>query len=326
MKQYLRIVHDILERGKLKPNRTGIDTIALPFLHFEHYMEDGFPLLTTKKMGIKNIATELEGFLRGITSKKWYQERGCHIWDEWCNPEKLKNKQKIVSWRNNDHLKEFGGMHHGAAPIYAELTKEERLQAQKDENDLGPLGYSWQWRRFNEAYDENDSGSLVGTDQLQYIINTLKTNPLDRRMVCSGWNPNQMHMMALPPCHVLWNVVVIANEIHLGWFQRSIDTGYGLCYNIASYGLLLMLLAKHSGLKPGKLSGTLADCHIYVNQFEGLKEQLRRQPYELPQLEITVDEPFRIINNNLIINWTAQDLKLTNYTSWPKLSLGEIAV
>jgi len=325
MQAYLDIIKNILDNGKLKGNRTGIDTIALPFLHFEHNMQDGFPLLTTKKMGIKNIATELEGFVRGITSKYWYQKRGCHIWDEWCNPTKIPNyvddNGKFVCEKDESFAErclETG--------TYRKVTKEERLRGQKEQDDLGPLGYSWQWRRFNEVYDENDNGSLIGTDQLQNIISMLETNPQDRRMVCCGWNPNQMHMMALPPCHVLWNVVVIDNEIHLGWHQRSVDSGYGLSYNIASYGLLLMLLAKQSGLKPGKLYGTLADCHIYINQIDGLKKQLTRKPYKLPQVEIAVNKPFEIIDSSLRVNWDAYDIKLHNYQSWPKLSLGDIAV
>lgn len=309
MRQYLRIVEEVLSAGKRKENRTGIDTLACPFITFRHDMSEGFPLLTTKKMGIKNVATELEGFLRGITSKKWYQDRGCHIWDEWANPQKV---QDVVC---------------GQYDFEPSFIKE----VQKNEDDLGPV-YGRQWRKYDGHYGElpysgdwinEANGVYDGADQLKTILETLRQNPNDRRMICSAWNPNQMDQMALPACTVLWDVVVIGSKINIGWFQRSCDVMLGLPYDIASHAIILMLLAKYSGFEPGILHGTLADCHIYENHILGAKEQLLRGPRTLPQCNITT-EPFDLGKQDIVI-WTRDDIKLTNYNPHPKIEF-EVAI
>lgn len=280
MKKYLELLQDVLNNGvakepvRVREGTTVTGTIGVPNAVFSHDMDDGFPLLTTKKMGLKNIAVELEGFIKGITSKKWFQERGCHIWDEWKNP------------TNND------------------------------EDDLGPI-YGYQWRSFNKTYknqNEDDGDWSNYADQLKNIVNTLTNKPTDRRMYCSAWNPNQMSMMALPPCHLGWGVTVYGNKLNLAWTQRSVDTGLGLPYNIASYGLLLTLLAKHANFEVGNLTGLLIDCHIYNNHIEPLKEQLKREPYSLPKIEIP-DDDFDFWS------WDHTQLKLHNYTSHPKISM-----
>lgn len=182
MKAYLDIVKKVLDSGIYKANRTDIPTIMLPFQHFQHNMQDGFPLLTTKRMPLKVIAVELEGFLKGITSKKWYQDNGCHIWDEWANPLAVQN-----------YITQYP------------LLKTPIKEIQKEYDDLGPI-YPHQFRHFGACYDEDDDGPINGTDQITNIINILKTDPDSRRMVCSAWNPNQMSRMALPPCFVKGSV------------------------------------------------------------------------------------------------------------------------
>lgn len=323
MKSYIDIVKKILAEGKNKSNRTGIDTIACPFVNFSHDISEGFPLLTTKKMGIKNITVELEGFLRGIPDKKWYQDRGCHVWDEWANPQKVQETFNYIS----REAKELSGWTDG----------EYRKEIQLSETDLGPI-YGYQWRKFGEQYGEvpiqevdqwdieswqEANGLEYGSDQLKTILQTLKQNPNDRRMVCSAWNPNQMNMMALPACTVLWNVVVIDDTLNLGWFQRSCDVMLGLPYDIASHAIILLLLAKYSGLKPGILHGTLADCHIYKNHIENAKEQIKREIRPLPQCNITVD-PFDLHSTD-IVKWTHNDIKLENYVPHPKIEF-EVAI
>ena len=298
MQAYLDIVRRTLD-GAWKENRTGIRTLAVPFVHFEHDMQYGFPLLTTKKMAIKAMAVELEGFIKGITSKKWYQDRGCRIWNEWANPIKVADSRIEYALNNEFWIQRF---------------------AQQKIDDLGPI-YGYQWRRFNQAYDENDNGCTQQYDQLKYVVDTLKTNPNDRRMVVSAWNPIQMSRMALPACHVLWMVTVINDRLHLHWTQRSCDLMLGVPFNIASYGLLQMLLCEESGLKPGKLSGLLGDCHIYENQIDGAKEQLTREPMRLPTINVNnTDKKFDIFN------WEASDLLVENYTSHPKIDFGAVAV
>lgn len=290
MKAYLDIVQKILEQGVQKHNRTGVDAISIAGAMFEHDMAKGFPLLTTKKVPFRNIATELEFFIKGITDKKWLQERNNKIWNEWANPQKAP---------------------YGHTP--------EAKQRMLEERDLGPV-YGFQWRHFGAEYDNHDSNYTgKGIDQLQKIVDTLKTNPHDRRMIISAWNPLAMPKMGLPPCHYSFQVTVINGKLNLLWNQRSVDTMLGLPFNIASYALLLHLLAKESRLNEGKLVGFLADTHIYVNHVEGAREQLSRDHTKFPLPRIQT-EPF-----TSIFDWKAEDTKLVDYQSYPKIEF-EIAV
>ena len=290
MKAYLNIVKKIIDTGKLEETRTGIKAYTIAGAIFEHDMSKGFPLLTTKKTPLRLIASELQFFINGITDKKWLQERNNHIWGEWANPKK--------------------------APYgHDEESKKKMLE----ERDLGPI-YGFQWRHFNAPYKSYDSDYTgQGIDQLKKIIESLKTNPRDRRMIVSAWNPLQFNEMALPPCHYAFQITVIDNKLNLLWNQRSVDVMLGLPFNIASYALLLHLLAKESGLKEGKLVGFLADVHIYENHMEGAKEQLSRDPekYPLPHIETE--------NWKSIFDWKVEDTKVLNYQSYEKIPF-EIAV
>jgi thymidylate synthase len=288
MDAYLSIVEEILIKGKHKKNRTGVDTIGLPSATFRHDMSEGFPLLTTKKMATKAIRSELEFFIKGLTDKKWLQDRGNKIWNEWCNPQKV----------SYGHDKE---------------TKQRMAQ----ERDLGPV-YGFQWRNFNAPYlglDVNHEGS--GIDQLGNLVDKLSINPNDRRMIVSAWNPQQTEQMALPPCHLLYQAIVIENELSLNWYQRSVDTMLGLPFNIASYGLLLHLLAKEGKFEEGTLTGFLGDTHIYENHIIGAKEQLSRKTLKLPNIET---EKF-----TSIFDWEYKDTKMVGYESHPKISF-DIAI
>jgi len=288
MKAYLDIVRKILDEGTLKPNRTGIDTIAIPGVIFEHDMSEGFPLLTTKTVPLRLVASELEFFIKGITDKQWLQDRNNHIWDEWCSPDKVP----------------YG---------HDEETKAKMMA----ERELGPI-YGWQWRNFGAkyvAYNQPPEGQ--GVDQLVNVVNKLKTNPSDRRMIVSAWNPVDFHRMALPPCHYSWQVTVINDKLNLMYSIRSNDIGLGKGFNIASYGLLLHLLCKETGFKEGKLTGFVGDAHIYVNHINALKEQLTREPYPLPQI---VTENF-----TSIFDWKYTDTKVENYKHHPRIKM-EIAV
>ncbi len=284
MKAYLDIVRKILETGERKENRTGVDAISIAGAMFEHDMALGFPLLTTKKMPFKIIATELEFFIKGLTDKEWLKEKKCHIWDEWASPKKV--------------------------PYGHDEETKTKMAA---ERDLGPI-YGFQWRHFNADYTSYDTDySEKGIDQLKQLVDKLKSNPSDRRMIVSAWNPIKIPEMALPPCHYAFQVTVINGKLNLLWNQRSVDTMLGLPFNIASYAILLHLLSKESGLKPGKLVGFLADTHIYVNHLDGAKEQLARNPdnYPLPQIETQTFTS--------IFDWQSQDTQLLNYQSYPKI-------
>ncbi len=310
MKAYIDIVKHILETGQWKENRTGIRCLTTFCEIFRHDMSEGFPLLTTKRMSLKTIAVELEGFIQGITSKKWFQDRGCHIWDEWANPTMVNYVSGFVD-------------KHG---ITLGVTKNKE-EMQRDEDDLGPI-YGYQWRQFNACYDEDDKGWIneleeTDGDQLLTIVNTLKTNPDDRRMVCSAWNPLQISRMALPPCHVLWNVQHVNGTLNLVWFQRSCDLGLGVAFNLTSYALLLLLLCKEANMIPGELVGILSDCHIYENQLDNIKKQMTRTPFSLPSVIITD----QLSGDDFdIFKWTHKDFVLSDYRHHPLLKLGDVAV
>ena len=313
MKEYLNIVDYVLKNGERKENRTGTATYSVSGVKFEHDMKDGFPLITTKKVPYRLIASELEFFIKGLTDKKWLQDRNNHIWDEWCSPE-------IVPYGHD----------------------EETKQRMKEERDLGPI-YGWQWRHFGAKYGEFDEnpimhiikkgGSIIknlrfpknyeidysgrGIDQLEDIVNKLKTNPNDRRMIVTAWNPQDISKMALPPCHYQFQVTVTNNKLNLMWNQRSVDVMLGLPFNIASYATLLHLLAKETGLEEGKLTGFLGDTHIYEDHIEGAKEQLSRQPYDLSQL---ITKKF-----TSIFDWEYKNSKIVNYKKHPQIKF-DIAV
>ncbi len=288
MDAYSNIVQKILDEGILKENRTGVDTIAIPGAMFEHDMSQGFPLLTTKYIPFHLVASELEFFIKGITDKEWLKTRNNHIWNEWCSPLKVP----------------YG---------HDEKTQKQMMK----ERELGPI-YGFQWRHFGGEYDSFDRPPTTpGIDQLKQLVNMLKSNPDDRRMIVSAWNPTVIDTMALPPCHYGFQVTVIAGKLNLLWNQRSVDTALGLPFNIASYGLLLTLLAREANLEPGKLVGFLGDTHIYENHVKGLENQLKNKIYPLPWVETK--------NFTSIFNWEYTDSILLNYKHHPSISF-EIAV
>ena len=277
MKAYLDYLQYVLDNGVKTKNRTGIDTIACSGYMLVHDMKDGFPLLTTKKMGIRSIAAELEMFIKGVTDKTFLQERNCHIWDEWCNPKK-------VPYGNDAETK-------------AKMVAEP---------DLGPI-YGSQWVSFN--------GDSKKGNQLKNVIETIKKDPTSRRLIVSAWNPLQLDQMALPPCHLGFELLCYPEQgtMDIIWAQRSVDSGLGLPYDLASYALLLTLICKETGYKPGRVFGMLGNCHIYENQLPMIKEQLTRTPHKLPTIEIE--------NFTSIWNFYYKDVKLINYESEPRLDM-----
>lgn len=278
MKAYLDILKDICATGTFKENRTGITTILKSGMMFRHEMKEGFPLLTTKKMPFHLIASELEFFIKGITDKRWLQERNNHIWDEWCSPVK-------VPYSNSD----------------TEIQKRMR-----EEVDLGPI-YGWQWRHFGAKYIDHETDyTNCGIDQFAEMIKKVKNNPDDRRIIVSAWNPLDIHKMALPPCHHTFQVLVNNDKIDLIWSQRSVDSILGLPFNIASYALLLHLICLETGYKPGVLVGFLHDTHIYKNHLRNFLEiQCDRIPRELPVIHTD--------NFTSIFDWNYTNSKVIGY-------------
>jgi len=288
LKAYLDIIQKILDEGIEKEDRTGTGTIAIAGAMFEHNMEDGFPLLTTKRIPYRLVASELEFFIKGISDKQWLIERDNHIWDEWCSPE-------IIPYAHDEE------------------TKKKMME----ERDLGPI-YGWQWRHFGAKYEGyNIDHTGKGVDQLKRLVDDLKNKPDSRQMLVLAWNPMDRDKVIPPFCHYGFQVTVLDGKLNLMWSQRSVDTALGLPFNIASYATLLHLLAKETGLKEGKLVGFLGDAHIYSNHIEGLKEQLSRTPGKLPKL---VTENF-----TNIFDWEYTDSKVEDYEPQPRIKF-EIAV
>lgn len=284
MQAYLKIIKQVLDHGERKDNRTGVRTKAIAGAFFEHNMQEGFPLLTTKKIPFRLIASELEFFIKGITDKERLLARNNHIRDEWCSPDRV--------------------------PYSHDAATQEAMKA---ERELGPI-YGFQWRHFGAKYQTFSTNyDQQGVDQLKNLIQTLKKNPSDRRMMVSAWNPMDLEHMALPPCHYGFQVTVINGKLNLLRNQRSVDVGLGLPFNIASYGLLLHLLAKEAGLQEGKLVGFLADTHIYENHIEALQEQLGRTPKPLPTL---ITQQF-----NSLFDRDYKDSQLQNYDPYGALPM-----
>jgi thymidylate synthase len=285
---YLKLLHDILNNGVKKQDRTGTGTISVFGRQIRHDMRLGFPLLTTKKMPFKTIVTELLWFLRGDTNIKFLVDNNCHIWD-------------------GDAFKNFMNMSEGDLDLiwnqeqFIEMIKTDDEFAKKW-GELGPI-YGRQWRNWNAIFDG-------GVDQIANLINDLKNNPDSRRLMVNAWNVGELNQMLLPPCHYGFQCYVREGKyLSLMWNQRSVDTPLGLPFNIASYALLLMMIADEVNMVPDQLIGNLGDCHIYLDQVDGVKEQLTRQPMSLPKVTI----------QDGIYCSSPSDVLLENYESHPRI-------
>jgi thymidylate synthase len=268
--QYQKLLQDILDTGITKKDRTETGTISVFGRQIRHKMSDGFPLLTTKKMYMKGIVTELLWFLRGDTNIKYLVDNDCHIWD---GDAYKKYSNQVEAWE--PHLDEK--MFIGRIKTDDEFAKKW--------GELGPI-YGKQWR----SWTTWTSMDLEDIDQIVNLINELKTNPDSRRLMVNAWNVGELDQMTLPPCHFSFQCYSHEKDgkryLSLAWNQRSVDTFLGLPFNIASYGLLLEIIAKAVNMVPDELIGNLGDVHLYNNHIEQAKEQIGRTPYELPKLVI----------------------------------------
>ncbi len=313
-KQYQALLQDILDNGVKKEDRTKTGTISVFGRQIRHKMSEGFPLLTTKKMPWKSIVTELLWFLQGNTNIKWLVDNGCNIW----NGDTYKNYVKHNQFNSNPKwLKpiplENG---HSGAGVFSQEEFVEKIKTNdefaKKWGELGPI-YGKQWRKWNSISDSDFDMrmSTYEVDQIQNLINDLKTNPDSRRLMVNAWNVGELDQMVLPPCHygfqvytrelsweerVQWvlkhtdveleNLYIVEEiaknstpkrAISLMWNQRSCDLFLGIPFNIASYGLLLEIIAKEVNMIPDELIGNLGDVHLYSNHIEQAKEQIGRE-------------------------------------------------
>ncbi len=337
MKSYIDLLDDIVTNSEIIQNRTGINANTVIGKHFSHDMNTGFPLLTTKKVNLNTIAVELEGFIKGITDKRWYQSNKCYIWDEWCSPTIIHTKYNMGHMEQLqlliDQQRKSPSMSPKMQPLLDSIIRLDvemvtsdmvRKAIQLYEPDLGPV-YGYQWRHYGKQYYVNESNGIYtydafdGVDQLAKLIDTMKLNPYDRRMVVSALNPLEMHndTLALPPCHWAFEVHSNGIEFDLLWHQRSVDVFLGLPYNIASYALLMKLLEKETGLIARRLHGFLGNVHIYDNHMNQVHTQRQREPFELPKL---------ILPDNVnIFDWEATQWELDNYQHHGFLK-GDVAV
>ena len=296
-KQYLELLDDILVNGTSKEDRTGTGTWSVFGRQIRHNMKEGFPLLTTKKMAWKTMTKELLWFLSGDTNIKWLVENKCNIW----------NGDAYKAYLNKDSVKhqwERGG---DVAEMDVFLNIIRDSADNEEFGELGPV-YGKQWRDWN------------GNDQIKNLIKGLKENPDGRRHMVSAWNVADLDQMVLPPCHYGFQCYVRDGKyLSLMWNQRSVDTFLGLPFNIASYGMLLLMLAKECNLIPDQLIGNLGDVHLYKNHVEQAIEQTKREPYPLPDMKLTSNHNFRAAMKGNMDEIDMGDFILFGYQSHPSI-------
>ena len=248
MTPYLDLLRRILDEGKDRDDRTGTGTRAVFGHQMRFDLREGFPLLTTKKLHVKSIFQELLWFLRGETHVASLQAAGVRIWDEWATPEQTAR---------------FG----------------------REAGDLGPV-YGHQWRNFGATRLEDGTYASDGVDQLAHLLQQIRSNPSSRRLLVTGWNPREADLVALPPCHTLFQLYVQDGELSCQLYQRSGDVFLGVPFNIASYALLTRMIAHVTDLRPGDFVHTLGDAHLYRNHLDQARLQLERAPRPLPRLNL----------------------------------------
>lgn len=284
MKQYLDLMADVLGNGTRQANRTGIDAISLPGAMLKFDMDDGFPVVTTKRLWYESSTAEMVGFVRGCDSAAQFRALGCKFWDQNAN----ENQQWLAS------------------PYRTGLDSLGRV-------------YGVQWRDWKCA-----DGSSI--DQLRHALNTIHTNPRDRRIIISAWRPDEFAQMALPPCHVMYQFIpnVEKNTLNLCLYQRSADLGLGVPSNLFGASWLLTLIARLTGYRPGVFTHFMADAHIYVNHVEAIREQLTRTPHPLPQLVINDRVP-EFHRDGFHPEWIdlvePSDFTLEGYTHEPAIAM-----
>ncbi len=280
MKQYLELAKNILENGVKKEDRTGTGTISMFGTQTRYSLENGLPLLTTKKVNFAAVLHELLWFLKGDTNIKYLVDNNVNIWNEWPYKE-FKESEEF----NNETQEEF-----------IERIKTDDEFAKKHGN-LGPV-YGKQWRDF------------LGVDQIAKVVEQIKNNPDSRRHIVSAWNPTEVDNMLLPPCHSLFQFYVVNGKLSTQLYQRSADLFLGVPFNIASYSILNMLISHHLGLENGEFIHTTGDTHIYSNHIEQINLQLTRTPKELPKLVIKT-------KRENIWDYVFEDFELVDYKHDP---------
>lgn len=278
MNNYLELLKQIRDTGQREPNRTGVDTLTLPGAMLKFDLRDGFPAVTTKKLFFDKVKGELIGFLRGYSNAADFRALGCTVWDQ--------NANENASW----------------------LANENR----KGEDDLGRI-YGVQWRQWNaDTYYGEDS---MVVDQIAIALGEVRNNPQSRRIIVNAWNPAELDKMALPPCHIMFQLLPRSDgTLHMVMYQRSCDMFLGVPFNIASYALLLELFSIWTGRQAATLTMFLADAHIYVNHLDQVNEQLAREPFAPPKLWVRYPKNVCSLTIEQILNdLEPADIHLSDY-------------
>lgn len=310
MRQYLDFLQHILDNGIKKEDRTGTGTLSVFGYQMRFDLQEGFPIVTTKAVPFGLVKSELLWFLRGDNNLRYLLENNNHIWDEWgfqryVNSDDYTGPDMTDFGRRSLVDEAFNKVYQAELGKYCERILTDDNFAQKH-GDLGNI-YGVQWRRW-----QTQNGDTI--DQIQQVIDTLKTNPDSRRMIVSAWNPEEVPTMALPPCHTMFQFYVIGNKLSCQLYQRSGDAFLGIPFNISSYALLTHLIAREVGLEVGEFVHTIGDAHIYLNHIDQVKEQLSRKPYSLPQLVMNIDD------NQTIFDVQKEAITLENYQKHSKIA------
>lgn len=284
MKEYLDLLREIRDSGVDSDDRTGVGTKSLFGHQYRVDLSNGFPLLTTKKVHLKSIITELMWFMRGRTDVQFLQDYKCKIWNEWA-------------------------------------TEEQCARFGRKEGDLGPI-YGHQWRNFGgKPNDVLENGrvkkDLTGFDQISWLINEIQTNPNSRRLIVTGWNPKEANTVCLPPCHTLWQAYVRNGKISIKLHQRSADFFLGVPFNLASYAMITHLIAWACDLEIGEFIHSFGDLHIYKNHQEQVEEQLSREPRKLPI--ITISDRLKGKGLETLTSFSHEDIKIEGYNPHPTI-------
>ena len=348
-KQYLKYLKYILNNGVKKVDRTGTGTISIFDYSMRFNMSEGFPLLTSKKVFTKAVIHELIWFLKGDTNIKYLVDNGVHIWDGDSFANYLKNRDRFSNKDNVKEDVVINGMNGSSNRPYTQEEFIDKIKTDDEfANKWGELGpiYGSQWRSWKQWHVKDYVGGNTQIDQIKNLINDLKTNPDSRRLMVNAWNVGELDQMVLPPCHFgfqcytseltieqrkkwwcdyfekdisyaddiseseLDEQLVPKIKLDLKWFQRSVDSPLGLPFNIASYAILLHLLAKEVNMVPNDLIFSGGDCHIYLNQIKGVNEQLKRETFKLPKLKL---------HNKSIFDFKYEDIEIINYKSSPSI-------
>jgi len=274
VRPYLDLLEKVLTEGQVREDRTGTGTVGVFGHQMRFDLADGFPLLTTKKLHLRSILHELLWFLSGQTHVAPLQEAGVRIWNDWA-------------------------------------TAEQTARFGRKEGDLGPV-YGHQWRNFGATLQPDGSYADDGVDQIMRLVETIRTNPNSRRMIVTGWNPKESDQVALPPCHTLFQFYVQDGRLSCQLYQRSADIFLGVPFNIASYSLLLMMLAQVCDLQPGEFVHTMGDAHLYSNHLDQARLQLQREVRPRPRM--ILDPSVREL-----LDFQFEHFQLTEYDPHPHI-------